>query len=81
MKVGKISIILLALGVAAFVGSYFLHWESNRYENEKIRESRERDGFVILHGSDQMNYLDIASLSSIVLGSSLTLAAIWARKR
>jgi hypothetical protein len=76
MKISRITIKLLILAAIFCSAAVYASISSRNYEAEKDRINREKYGYTVLHGHDELNYWDYAQTALFVLAASSTIAAI-----
>ena len=83
------ALVLLLFAACAFVGSYFTSGKSDdfeahldRIEAQERQEDAAKGNFAVYaNSSRELNWWDFGSVALLVTGSSLTVAAVWLRKR
>lgn len=78
-------LILLMLAVLTFAASHWVRGKSAALriqEEQFLQQEGDRLGFRVFHGEEsQMNGWDYTNLLLLVVSASLTLSAIWLRKK
>ncbi|MDQ3713686.1 MAG: hypothetical protein M3388_15900 [Acidobacteriota bacterium] len=80
MKISRISIKMLILALVFYLAWYYAGISSRKYEVEKEQEAREKYGYIILHGQEELNYWDYTGIGFMILAISSTVVAVWVKK-
>ncbi|MCY7346106.1 MAG: hypothetical protein LH614_07770 [Pyrinomonadaceae bacterium] len=80
MKISRTSVKMIILALVFYLAWYYAVTSSRQYRIEKERETKEKYGFIVSHGSEELNHWDYAVISFMVLAMSSTIVAFWVRK-
>ena len=81
MRIDRRTFLLVGISIVFFIASYCCAERSRFIQTQKNEESRVDRGFFISDEPSEMNFWDSTQIGSLVIASSLLLAAGWIARR
>ena len=76
----RTSLILLALAIVSFGGSYLCGTKSVDWDTQRAEQETKETGWRVFPGAPEWNWWDAGHLGLLIISGSCAVAAVWKRK-